>query len=393
MNLLSAVIPRVQPIPLAWLQLMNQKLRLAAAVAGIAFAAMMMLMQLGFHDALFKSCTLLHTSLDGDLVVLSSQFDSVISTKSFTRRRLYQALGFPNVESVIPIYLGTTKWTNPDNFTNSDVFVIAFDPATPALKLPGLHENIGFTKSDDVVLFDAWSRSEYGPIPEKLARDGQVITEVSGRRTTVKGLFQLGTSFAADGNIITSDLTFLNLFPTRTSGLIDLGLIRLKPGTDAEKARTAIESTLPRDVQIVTPREFMQMENRYWQERTPIGFVITAGMIVGFVVGSVIVYQILYTDVTDHLKEYATLKAIGYTDGYLYSLVFQEVLILTTLGFVPACVGASGIFSLTRSLTQLPAAMSLSRTALVFALTLVMCSIAGAFATRKLRAADPADIF
>src|SRR6185436_14690873 len=104
-----------------------------------------------------------------------------------------------------------------------------------------------------------------------------------------------------------------------------------------------------------------------------------AGLLIGFVVGSVIVYQILYTDVIDHLKEYATLKAIGYSDRFLFGVVLQQAVILSVLGFFPGCLAAGGIFFLTRRITLLPAYLTMDRATLVFLLTLLMCSIAGAF--------------
>jgi len=113
----------------------------------------------------------------------------------------------------------------------------------------------------------------------------------------------------------------------------------------------------------------------------------------GFVVGIVVVYQILYTDVSDHLAEYATLKAMGYTDGYLLMVVFQEAMILAVLGFIPGFLVSHGLYVLTQAATRLPIAMTWGRATTVFTMTVVMCFVAGAVAVRRLQAADPADIF
>ena len=52
-------------------------------------------------------------------------------------------------------------------------------------------------------------------------------------------------------------------------------------------------------------------------------------------VGLVIVYQVLSTDVADHLREYATFKAMGYPHRFFLGIVFEEALILGVIGFVP----------------------------------------------------------
>jgi putative ABC transport system permease protein len=391
---LANIRDRLMPlgIPVAWRQLSAQKLRLCAAVAGIAFAAVMMMMQLGFRDALFRSTTLLHERLNGDLIMISQRYESLVAVKSFTQRRLQQALAFPDVTSVASVCVGGLNWKNPQTLQERDILVIGIQPDGSALDFGGAALRFDFLKLDDVVLFDSGSREEFGPVAAILQTNGTVTTEVAGRKITVGGLFKLGTSFAADGNIIASDTTFRHLFG-RASGIIDIGVLQLKDDANPREVRNRLAATLPTDVRILTRNEFMKLERGYWANRTPIGFVIMAGMIVGFIVGSVIVYQILYTDVVDHLNEYATLKAIGYTDQFLFGIVLQEAVILSLLGFFPGCVVSIGIFALTRKMTLLPAYLTLDCGVVVLALTTLMCCVAGYCAMRKLKSADPAEIF
>jgi putative ABC transport system permease protein len=380
-------------VPLAWLQLAGEKRRLVAAVAGIAFAAIMMMMQLGFNDALFDSTTILHSRLRGDLAMMSTQYESLISSKGFTQRRLYQTLALPEVQSVAPIYIGLANWKNPETLRDRGIFIIGFDPDLDVLDLPEVRKNSELLKLPDVVFFDVGSRPEFGPIKKMFADGGKVVTEIAGRKVTVQALLTLGTSFAADGNVVTSDANFLRIFKNRVAGMIDLGVMRLVPGADPALTCQKLRALLPPDVQVVTRAEFARLEKDYWGKRTPIGFIISASMVVGFVVGAVIVYQILYTDVVDHLQEYATLKAMGYTDRMLFSLVLQQAVILSFLGFIPGVLIATGIFYITRVVTMLPAYATFGRVALVLGLTVLMCAVSGALAMRKLRSADPAEIF
>lgn len=221
-----------------------------------------------------------------------------------------------------------------------------------------------------------------------------VITEVEERRVNVGGLFELGVTFGSDGTLITSDLNFLRIFKQRRSaGLIDIGLIKLKPGADAVKVLENLRANLPKDVKVLSKQEYKDFEVNYWSGSTPIGFTFILGTIMGFIVGTIIVYQVLYTDVNDHLPEYATLKAIGYKDSFFLGVVFQAAMILATLGFLPGVLIAWGLYELTRNATLLPMFMQLEKNFLVLVLTFVMCFISGSIAIRKLREADPADVF
>ena len=380
-------------IPLAWLQLSWDKLRLAAALAGIIFAVVLMLMQLGFRDALFAAAVQVHQRLNGDLVLLSSQYEYLIATKPFSQRYLYQALAVDGVEVVAPIYVGLVNWKNEQTFRELQIFMIGYDPATDAVAIPEVREKLPELKKPDVILYDSGSKDVFGPVKAILRSGHPFFTEVGGRRVEIAGLFPLGISFGSDGNIITSDLNFLRLMPGRHQGLIDMGLIRLKPGVSAPDVQRKLRALLPPEVRVLTLGEFNRYEQNYWAKRTPVGFIFDLGALVGFVVGAVIVYQILYTDVTDHLGEYATLKAMGYTDGQLSGVVIKEALILSVLGFIPGLILSTGMSILTRKVTLLPSYMTFPRAATVFVLTVAMCVGSGIVAMRKLRSADPADIF
>ncbi len=380
-------------IPLAWLQLSHEKIRLLVAIAGISFADILMFMQLGFRDALFESAIRFHNNINGDIFLQSPQSTALIAMKSFPSRRLYQTLAFPGVSSASSIYINQAIWKNPVDKSTRGIFVYGFNPNDSEMfQLPGVKENIDKLKVPDTYLFDTKSRVQFGPIPELYNQGNKVETEIRSRKITIGGLFTLGASFGADGNLMTSDTNFIRLF-NRDRGLIDIGVVQVKPGTDIPATIAAMRATLPKDVEIFSRQEFVDKELLYWQTGTSIGFIFTLGTIMGFIVGIVIVYQILYTDVADHLSEYATLKAMGYTDFYLLTVVFQEALILSIVGFFPGMFAAVGLYTMTRNATNLPLLMTVARATTVLILTMIMCIVSGAIAVRKLRAADPADMF
>jgi putative ABC transport system permease protein len=378
---------------LAWRQLVRERLRLVVALAGVAFAVVLMFMQLGFRNALFASAVRFHSHLTGDVFLISPRSSYLAQMQSFTQRRLYQAADFPEVQGFSAVYTAGGLWRNPDDGGLHRLFVAGIDPDRSPLDLPGVQAHLDALRLPDRVLFDGDSRPVFGPIAARFAAGETVRAEVENHQVTVAGLFHLGTSFGIDGTLITSDLTFLRLFPSRQEGLIQIGVIRLKPGADAPAVRDRLATALPRDVEVLTKEGFKQREKTYWAKAEPIGYVFTFGAIMGFIVGMVIVYQVLFADVSDHLAEYATLKAMGYRDGYLFGVVLCQAVVLAVLGYLPGVAASRELYQLTNKATHLPMDLGLHVGGAVLALTIVMCAISGMIAVRKIRSADPADIF
>jgi putative ABC transport system permease protein len=381
------------PAVLAWSQLVRERARFALSVAGVSFAVVLMLMQLGFRRALFESAVRFHHAFAAEIFLLHPRTQMLGDPTSFPRRRLDQALGVPGVKSVSALYARALPWANLATGVTRSIFVVGFDPRERVLDLEAVASQAERLKLPDAVLFDASSRPEYGPVaPEGPDAEPSAI-ELADRRVRVAGLFRLGTSFGIDGTAVTSDLNFLRLVPDRNPGLIDIGLVRLAPGADPKAVQAQLQSTLPGDVRVLTREDYMDRERRYWDTVTPIGYVFGFGVIVGFAVGAVIVAQILFSDVSDHLDEYATLKAIGFGNRYLYSVVLYEALFLAALGYAPGLAASAVLYRLAASATGLPLVLEARLSAVVLGLTFAMCCAAGALALRKLDRADPAEIF
>jgi putative ABC transport system permease protein len=380
-------------IPLAWLMLTRQPVRLAVALAGIAFAGILMFMQLGFRDGLFDASVTVHRQFDADLVLMSPRTMSSIGMASFPRRRLVQAMADPAVRGITPVNWGLLLWRNPDSRINRSILTIGFEPGDPLFLDPELAAQAEGLTMKGRILFDERSRSEFGPIAARFRAGELVETEVAGTRVRVAGLLNLGPSFGADGNMITSRDTFLELSPGTPPGSIELGLIRLLPDADADAVAQRLQRQLPPDVTVFTKAAFEEFEKTYWRTSTAIGFIFTLGAAMGFVVGCVIVYQILSSDVADHLPEYATLMAMGYPLPSLLRVVGREGLLLAVLGYLPAYAAGLGLYALVRSGTNLPVFMNLERALVVLVMILVMCLASSALAMRRLADADPAEIF
>lgn len=379
--------------PIGWLQLRHKPLRLLVALMGISFAVLLIMMQLGFRAALFESAVRFHERLNYDIALFSTNSVFIVRPQSFSYRRLYQALADPDVKEVSPVYIFPAVWKNPWNNQRRSLSAIGFSPEDDLIETPGFLENRHLVKQQDVVLFDALSRPEFGPVAEAFEKGDEIVTEINDRRVNVVGVYRMGTSFGIDGSVMTSADNWLRLFPTRPREEIQLGLIRLNEGANSNEVRDRLVEQLPHDILVMTKADFVQRETDYWNSATPIGYIFAFGAIMGFVVGAIIVYQILFADVSEHLNEYATLRAMGYANRFISGIVIQQAVILGVLGYVPGVMAANWLYTKAAAATNLPLYLTQDRATTVLVMTLSMCAISALLALRKVRRLDPADVF
>jgi putative ABC transport system permease protein len=380
-------------IHLAWLQLTEQKGHFAAALAGVAFAVTLMLGQIGLRDSLLTTATRVYSHLNADVVMTSWQYQFQQGTGVIPEERLAQALAVPGVASCAPLHIGWAALKNPLDHQEHQIVLLGFDPAQDVFRFDGQAVKFNALTQSGTLLFDELSRAMFGPVAAQMRARGPVKVLASRHEAEVVGLFRLGPGFGTDGHVISSDSTYRTLTAGTSSPLPALGLIRVRPGVEVDQVVNSLTAALPSDVRFVPMPEFLEQEKRYWLQTSPIGFVFTAGLLMGLVVGSVVVYQILYTDVANHRAEYATMKAMGYRDVQLSFLVLRQAALMSVLGFIPGALMADAIYVVTRNATLLPLEMNVVRSAQVYLLTLLMCAASGLFAMLALRKADPAEIF
>ncbi|MBX3617632.1 MAG: ABC transporter permease DevC [Nitrosomonas sp.] len=380
------------PARLAWRQLVFDRTKLVAAIFGVMFACVLVFMQLGFRDSLYDSAISAPLKLTGDLFLMHKQTEAMWRPAKFPRRELMRALGHPAVVDVIPVYLGLASFKNIETRVKRTLMVYGFDPDSQIFDIAGIRNYRDGLRIKDTVLFDEYSRPEFGPM-RQLLEAGRSSTEVNDYKVDVIGLFHLGVSFAADGNIVTSDLNFMRIFPNRNHNAIDLGVIKLDSGSSIQQVQRELRYQLNEFVDVFTYEELLKHEKDYWADMAPIGFIFGFGTIMGLIVGLVIVYQILFTDIANLRYEFATLKAMGYEHGYFIRVVFASAFFLAVLGFFPGLMLSTGLYYLAESQIFMPMPMTFSKLGTVFVFILSMCVMAGVLAIRKLKAADPADMF
>ena len=377
---------------LAWLQLIQQRGHFAAAISGVAFAVTLMFSQFGLRDSLVNASIRLYQHMRGDVIMTSWEYHSQRGIPPVARHRFTEVLGVEGVESCFPIQIGPFLLRNPKDNQDHPIVLVGSNPSDRVWDFKNAR-NFDMLKTQGAVLFDEKSRALFGPVVQMFAATNRVPVILGKRRVDVVGLVPLGPGFNNDGYMFSSDATYEALSTTPSGALPVIGVIRLKPGTDLRRTLQGLNRMMPNDVRFVTRGQFLEQEKEYWLTQTPVGILFSAILILGLIIGSVVVYQILYSDVTSHLPEYATMKAMGYSDRKLFQLVMLQAVYLSLIGFVPGAIIAQAIFVLLQRATSLPFSMTFERSGEVYLLTLIMCGIAGAIAMFALRGADPAEIF
>lgn len=381
--------------PLGWLQLTHSRSRFIVASAGVGFAVLLVFMQLGFMNMLFDATTVVHQQFDTDLVIMSSDSEGIVpDSGSFSRRRLVQATGVPGITDWAEVYIGTLSWTKPSDGTVGQIVVFGVPTDVRVFANDALDAQIPLLRTAGTLLIDEGSRGDYRAFFAQIAAGEQPQVKLAGETVTAIGTFNFGASFGTEAYGIVSRETFLQLDRSRYPGVINMGLLSVEPDRDlstmAEAVTTAIDAA---EIKVWTMPDFIKVTRDFLRVNSPISTVFTFGVLVGLFVGAVIVVQILTSDVQDHLGEYATFKAMGFNNGYLLAIVYEQSAILTVFGFIPALLLSLVLYALVGGAVAMDMTMTWSRVALVFALTVGMCLTAGTIAMRRVYSADPAEVF
>lgn len=375
------------PLHVAWRILVDQKGRTALATGGIFIAILLVFIELGFFIAVPQGGMLIYDHMRFDLLVCSKRYLFQAQPGQFPLARLNAARSVAGVAQASPVYLGAAKWQDPNGGLSVDVSIIGLDPQAGIFAVPDIERNAGLLDRADTVLVDGASRSLFGPL-----RPGRVV-DIAGHPVTIGGVYKLGTGFLGLGVALASEANFFRMFPGRPPDGVNLGLVTLKPGADPDRVAQAIRAISPTDTQVFTRPELVAHETAYWTTRTATGLVFGSGLAISFVVGIMVLYQTLATQITRQLPQFATLKAIGYGNRYVDAIVLIEAFLITAVAFVPALGAALGVYALVRSETLLPLALTAPQLGAVLAITLVMAAAAALLSLGALRRADPAEIF
>jgi putative ABC transport system permease protein len=367
--------------------LTHEKARSAVAILAIFIAVLMIFLQLGFYSAVPKGGMLVYDKMRFDLMLVSSQYYFQGQPFDFPRLRLYQAAALPEVRSVAPVYQGSGQWLNPKSRLRRDIFIMGFNPVDDVFLSPGINRRHALLERPDCVLVDRATRPMFGPLTI-----GSHV-EINARDVEIVGRYDLGTGFTGLGAVATSDVNFIRIFPHRSLGRVNIGLIMLRPGADADRTAGRLRDLLPPDAQILTRAELADFEITHWVAATATGLVFGFGAVIAVVVGTLILYQVLATQIRRQFAQYAVLIAMGYAHRDLGGIVVNLAMILATIAYCPAVAAAFVIYRVVRGLTFLPITMTGERLIAVLLIALVMSAGSALVSVRTLRRADPVDLF
>jgi putative ABC transport system permease protein len=381
-------------VAIAWYNLTHSRRRLLTSVAGITFAIFLMFAEVGFRNGLYDSQVELVNQLSANIIMTNKLKYALFHPESFPRQRLYQAMATPGVKAVYPLYLQTERplWRSVETRQLRPIRVLAFRPSDPIFLNPDIRRHAIALQLPDTALIDTQSKGYFGP------RRAGVVAELADKTIRVVGTFRLGTDFINEGTVVMSDSNFLKYFATDHDAQsrrdkVDLGIIQVVPAANPAAVVAALRQVLPADVAIYTKAEYFAHEMRYWQTSTAIGAIFGLGTAMGFLIGIIICYQILYTDVVEHLAQFATMRAIGYYNPFLVVVVVAQAIVLAFLGFVPGLLLSQVFYHIVASATGLLMRLTVLRAAAVLVLTVVMCAVAGSLAIRNVLSTDPAEVF
>ncbi|HEY3911829.1 MAG TPA: FtsX-like permease family protein [Stellaceae bacterium] len=372
---------------LAWRILTHQKGRTALALVGIFMAILLVFIQLGLFYAVPQGGMLLYDNLRFDLLLVSDQYEYQAQPGVFALSRLDRVRASPEVATATPLYFGVAKWKHGVGGVWPDLFVIGFEPRSGIFRPHSINRQIAALQRPDTVLVDSTTRSMFGPLTP-----GRVV-EIGDSAVTIGGRYRLGTGFMGLGVALASTANFTRLFPGRGLGQANLGLIRLKPGVNPILAATQLRALAGPGTEIFTRTELGRREASYWTTRTSVGLIFGSGLLIAVVVGIMVLYQIVSTQIGRQLPQFATLKAIGYGDGALAVTVSTMSLLIVVAGFAPALAVGVWVYRLIREATLLPVTMTAAHVAAVLGAALVMATVSALLALGGLRRADPADVF
>lgn len=394
-----------QKTNLVWSNLLHNKVRTLVGIAGITLAVILIFMQLGFLGSADATATLIYSQMEFDLILLSSDYVEFSRSFSFPLYRLDRVRAEPGIAGAAPVYIGFPYWRKEAGpagaLTKRQLLMIAFAPDDEVFRLPAVREAQPRLKVPDTVLFDRYSRELFGVPDEPLEALARRPYWVGRDPVQIVGVFAVGSGFVADGLILTSSANYSRMTDGQGSlDAVNLGLIRLKPGTDPESTARALNERLGPGVYVWTRAEIEKREKIFWVESTAIGVIFRCGVLVAVLVGIVFVYQVISSDIGSRLKEFATLKAIGYGDRFLALTIIHQAVLLALFGYVPGLVVSFTLYGVAASFAGIPIGypgepllILLERCGVVLLLTVGLCSTSGLFALGKLKAADPADLF
>ncbi|MGH6877657.1 MAG: ABC transporter permease [Rhizomicrobium sp.] len=360
------------------------RLRLLIASASVAMGVVIIFVELGLLLGMLDAQSLIAGLVRGDLLIMNIARINLHRWDKIYAVRLDQAAAVPGVARVTPVYEDHVGLRDPDDKRVRRIILYAFPPDDIPFKLADPAAVTHALKISHGFLYDQLSRPIFGKF-----RVGDDI-QIDSVPLRVGGYVKIGADIVSDGNILMSEGDWLARSPDAKP---IMGVIHLRPGTSIEKERRLILASLPPDVTVLTPAETARRESMYTLRTAPVGLLFVVGMLAGLVIGTINCYQVLYNEISDHLSQFATLKAMGFSNGFLRRIILGQAVILSLAGFASGLVFAWLADGYIAAHSMLPIRITGPSGFVVCCLTFSMCMVAGLIAIKRVAGADPAALY
>jgi putative ABC transport system permease protein len=374
------------PVSVAWHNALQNKRRTVTAVSGIAFSILLIFMQIGFLEGAKTAAASLFHCFDYDLGIVSDKYRFMGAPGSFDRMRLTQAAVVPEVEDAMTLCAESGRWKNPDTEIESELIIFGITLKKPFIRDPDMRAGLDRLHRKNTLMVDRYSHRSYGPL--SIGRE----VEVNNKDVTITSQFTLGVTLFSDGCIVVGNDNFSRLtsLPPRE---VNYGFLKIIPGSDPLAVKNRLEEILPDDVLVFTREAMIRQDQDYFIAVKPVGIIFQFGVVVSFMVGVVILFQVLNTDISTRLNEFATLKAMGFKSFSIYGIGVKQALLYALLSYFPALAFAAAVFRVVHGLSKLPMDLTPAMAGFVFAMSLLMCVISCVLGLQKVRRTDPAELF
>jgi len=369
---------------LAFRNLFHDRIRLAVTLVGILFSIVLVAVQLGLYLGARNLIISMIDRADGDLWVMAYGTKNFEEAQAISVREKFAALSTPGVAKAIPLIASFTEWRKPTG-GSTIVVLIGADHEDGGLSPWNIIEGdvTGLGARDAVIV-------EKSYLPDLGVTGAGDTAQVGASRVRITGLTEGIRSFTVTPYVFTT-LNRARTLLDMPADRITYVLVKLEPGADAKAVRNAIRKNVP-DSEVLSKAEFRTRSLNHWLFATGAGVALIGGAILGLIVGTVIVAQTLYSSTKDHLTEFATLRALGSSSGYIHKVILAQAALSAVLGYVLGMTIAMTIVYFSER-TALPIVMTPGLAALLLGLTLGMCAISAISAIGKVMRIDPAMVF
>lgn|GEM_PF-2417710 len=373
-------------LALAFANLTQHRTRLYVALSGIGVAIVLLLMQIAFLNGVRVEATRLYDAFDFDLAVVPVTYQFLYSGGVFDRVRLTQAQADRSVRDAFGLNIGVSRWTDEATRQRSSVLLIGLDTPGDFITDPDIAKGYAALGGSRAVLVDRWSGSAYGPL--RMGRQARIADQP----VEIAGFFKLGLFFYAEGSAMVRNADFTRL-TGRDGRQISVGLLKLAPRANAREVQTRLAASLPDDVQVLTRKDLITQERDFFTATKPIGVLLQVSMLIAFLVGATILFQVLSAEIIQRAREFAVLKAMGFRPSFVFGVGLSEIILLALSAFVPALVVAGLVLWGIELSTKLPTALTPLIVLETLFIVLAMGIASGVSVIGRIARADPAELF